>query len=77
MSRPTPAGDDPWLSRYLDYLAVERGLSSNTLSAYRSDLKRLRRGLGTRGLEQTTQRDLERALSQMQRQGSSARSVAR
>jgi integrase/recombinase XerD len=77
VNRPTPASDDPWLSRYLDYLAVERGLSSNTLSAYRSDLKRLRRGLGTRGLEQTTRRDLERALSQMHTQGSSARSVAR
>jgi len=77
VNRPTRADGDPWLSRYLDYLAVERGLSSNTLVAYRSDLNRLRRGLGTRGLEKTTRGDLERALGQMQTQGSSARSVAR
>jgi integrase/recombinase XerD len=29
-----------WAERYLDHLAVERGLSSNTLAAYRRDLRR-------------------------------------
>jgi integrase/recombinase XerD len=29
-----------WLDRYLDHLAVERGLSANTLAAYRRDLRR-------------------------------------
>jgi integrase/recombinase XerD len=29
-----------WLDRYLDHLAVERGLSANTLTAYRRDLRR-------------------------------------
>jgi integrase/recombinase XerD len=29
-----------WADRYLDHLAVERGLSTNTLAAYRRDLRR-------------------------------------
>jgi integrase/recombinase XerD len=29
-----------WAERYLDHLAVERGLSANTLAAYRRDLRR-------------------------------------
>jgi integrase/recombinase XerD len=29
-----------WTERYLDHLAVERGLSTNTLAAYRRDLRR-------------------------------------
>ena len=29
-----------WAGRYLDHLAVERGLSANTLAAYRRDLRR-------------------------------------
>ena len=29
-----------WLDRYLDHLTVERGLASNTLAAYRRDLRR-------------------------------------
>lgn len=29
-----------WAERYLDHLAVERGLSTNTLAAYRRDLRR-------------------------------------
>lgn len=34
---------------YLDHLAVERGLASNTLAAYRRDLDRYTRFLGTAG----------------------------
>ena len=29
-----------WVDRYLDHLTVERGLSTNTLAAYRRDLGR-------------------------------------
>lgn len=35
--------------RYLDHLSVERGLSFNTLSAYRRDLERYRQWLDARG----------------------------
>jgi len=66
-----------WLPRYLDYLSVERGLAPNTIAAYRSDLDRLARSLGTRPLERTREEDLMRALRHMRIAGSSPRSVAR
>lgn len=31
---------DAWVARFLDHLTVERGLSANTLAAYRRDLRR-------------------------------------
>jgi integrase/recombinase XerD len=39
------------VDRYLDYLAVERGLSRNTLAANRTDLARYARGLAAAGLD--------------------------
>jgi integrase/recombinase XerD len=38
------------IERFLDHLAVERGLSDNTVQAYRRDLVRYRRSLGVRGV---------------------------
>ena len=38
------------VERFLDYLAVERGLSRNTLDAYRRDLSRYQGFLGGRGI---------------------------
>lgn len=55
--------------RYLDHLAVERGLSSNTLAAYRRDLRRYagfltERGVSTpREIEPSTVRSFVAALS--------------
>jgi integrase/recombinase XerD len=53
MSEPPPAGPPAWkrlLDRYLETLAVERGLSPHTVAGYRRDLARageaLRRGGG-------------------------------
>jgi integrase/recombinase XerD len=68
---------DVWLARYLDYLAAERGLAANTLAAYRSDLVRLARFLGSRSLERTREEDLRRCLRQMRVEGRSPRSAAR
>ncbi|HEX6206897.1 MAG TPA: site-specific tyrosine recombinase XerD [Actinomycetota bacterium] len=45
---------DAHVRRFLDHLAVERGLSSNTLEAYRRDLRRYLGFLGERGVSQAT-----------------------
>lgn len=43
------------LRSYLDHLVVERGLSANTIAAYRRDLQRYARWLTARGVEQIDQ----------------------
>ena len=43
--------------RYLDYLAVERGLATNTLSAYRRDLHRYAGWLAAAGIDDPTTAD--------------------
>jgi integrase/recombinase XerD len=63
--------------RYLDYLSAEKGLAPNTVAAYRSDLERLRRGLGDRALEDAQEADLLKTLRHMRVRGGSPRSVAR
>ncbi len=47
---PTVAGIEPLLLDFLAYLELERGLSRNTLEAYRSDLLQLGEFLERRGL---------------------------
>jgi integrase/recombinase XerD len=47
------------IDRYLDHLLVERGLSANTIAAYRRDLARYRAFLGSRGV--TDPRDVDDA----------------
>ncbi len=68
------------LDRYLEALEVERGLSKNTVSAYRRDLKRLGQELqrtdGTDLLEADTTQ-LSAHLRSLRRQGLSPRSVTR
>ncbi|HTQ81357.1 MAG TPA: site-specific tyrosine recombinase XerD [Thermoanaerobaculia bacterium] len=81
-ARPEP----PWrrvLSRYLDGLAVERGLSANSVAAYRRDLERLARALDrpqlTAGHDLLTAdaADLAGHLRELRRQGLNPRSVSR
>ena len=56
---------------YLDHLTVERGLSANTISAYRRDLRRYAEFLdaaGVRGLGEVAESDVAGVLAAL-RQG--------
>lgn len=48
---------DDQMQRFLDHLAVERGLSTNTVEAYRRDLRRYRGWLRTQGVRDATEVD--------------------
>jgi len=67
------------VDRYLDHLAVERGLSGNTVAAYRRDLERLGEALEEGGLSvlTATPADLSAHVRALRRQGLSPRSIAR
>jgi integrase/recombinase XerD len=68
------------LGRYLESLAVERGLARNTVDGYRGDLVRLGEALarkGGRDLLAARSADLSAHMRDLQRQGLSPRSSAR
>lgn len=67
------------IDRYLDHLAVERGLSRNTVLAYRQDLVRLATSLAGSGRDLTaaTREDLTAAQRRLRLEGLAPRSVAR
>jgi integrase/recombinase XerD len=53
---------DEWVDRFMEYLAVERGLSANTLSAYASDMREVLQHmarLGRTEWSQVTREDLQ------------------
>ena len=77
-SPPPPAWKRP-LDRWLDGLAVERGLSPHTVAAYRRDLERLARDLADDGtdLVSATAADLSAHLRRLRRDGLAPRSVRR
>lgn len=64
---------------FLDYLEVERGLSSNTIEAYRRDIAKLEAFAETRRrkLRSLTASDLREFLRDLHRQGLSLRSIGR
>lgn len=64
------------IDRYIDQLWLQRGLSPNTLAAYRRDLGQFRRDLG-RPLSTATSKDLQTYLGERHQRGLSARSSAR
>ena len=68
-----------WLPMYLDYLAVEKGLASNSLAAYRTDLKRFGAWLDDhdKDFEKVERIDIVRYFQSLRTAGISARSVAR
>jgi len=68
-----------WLPIFLDYLAVEKGLAKNSLSAYQTDLRHFGHWLGDQKLElDAVQRiHIVRYFQALRSAGISARSVAR
>jgi integrase/recombinase XerD len=72
-----PRAAEATLAAWLDHLAAERGLATNTVAAYRRDLSALHRGLKGRALAEAGQDDLLAALRRMRTAGRSPRSVAR
>ncbi|HTY49807.1 MAG TPA: site-specific tyrosine recombinase XerD [Steroidobacteraceae bacterium] len=70
---------DPAVSRFLDAVWMERGLSSNTLAAYRADLTALSRWLSERGtpMVRTTRQDLQDFIAWRVDAGARPRSTAR
>ena len=68
------------LDRYLESLAVERGLAQNTVASYRNDLARLGEWLAERGghdMLTADSSDLSAHMRGLQQQGLSPRSSAR
>jgi len=76
---PAPDGSDPAVSRFLDAVWMERGLSSNTLAAYRADLTALSRWLLERRIVMvnTSRSDLEDFIAFRVKAGARPRSTAR
>jgi integrase/recombinase XerD len=68
-----------WLPIFLDYLAVEKGLASNSLAAYRSDLRHFGHWIGDQGLDiQDVERiNIVKYFQWLRGAGIAARSVAR
>lgn len=75
----TPETLDPVISRFLDAVWMERGLSSNTLAAYRADLVALSRWLALRHTElsHTARSDLLAFIAARVEAGARPRSTAR
>jgi integrase/recombinase XerD len=78
---PKPSVDalDPAVGRFLDAMWMERGLSANTLAAYRADLVALTRWLASRNVptEQTSRADLLAFIAYRVDAGARPRSTAR
>jgi integrase/recombinase XerD len=70
---------DPLVSRFLDAVWMERGLSANTLAAYRADLTALARWLAEHGTQMisTTRADLQDFIAYRVHAGARPRSTAR
>jgi len=76
--KPT-AEADPAVTRFIDAVWMERGLSSNTLAAYRADLTALARWLAERDrdISHTTRADLMEFIAFRVHAGARPRSTAR
>jgi integrase/recombinase XerD len=79
VEKPGADPTDPLIARFLDAVWMERGLSSNTLAAYRADLVALHRWLVARNLSlvQTGRADLMDFIAARVQAGARPRSTAR
>ena len=79
ITTPIHADTDPAVSRFLDAVWAERGLSPNTLAAYRADLTALARWLAERqvAMVQTSHKDLQHFIESRVLAGARPRSTAR
>lgn len=71
---------EPYIDEYFNYLMVERGSSSNTIQAYRRDLKKYDAWLSSKGfdsLDSIEQNTLVSFIGDLRQQGYSARTTAR
>ncbi len=77
---PADTGIDPLIEPFLDALWMERGLSANTLAAYRSDLigfARHLRDAGVTSLADASRADIQACLARRLEAGARPRSTAR
>src|SRR5271154_6354627 len=79
VEKAIPEPTDPLITRFLDAVWMERGLSSNTLAAYRADLVALNRWLSERhiSLAQTDRAGLMDFIAARVQGGARPRSTAR
>jgi len=71
---------EKWIDRYMNYIAVEKGLSGNTLDAYACDLIRYAgflEGLGIVEVEETSKMEVMAYLLSLWKRGLSPKTVAR
>ena len=68
---------EPLVEQFLDSLYLERGVSANTLAAYRQDLLAFSQHVAPRSLAQTAREDVLRFLGARHEAGYQARSSAR
>ena len=75
----TPSSSEQLVDRFLDAIWMERGLSANTLGAYRADLMTLWRGLSERNIpiEEAQKADLLDFIAKRVEGGAKPRSTAR
>jgi integrase/recombinase XerD len=69
--------DDSLLTKFLNYIAVEKGLARNTLESYERDLRRYLEAMGTNVPDGIRESDVVSFLSRLSRAGIAAPSVAR
>lgn len=72
-------GERDLIREFLSYLSAERGLSKNTLAAYRRDLQRLLRSAsdGGKKIEEIERADIRALIGSMSKQGLSVNTINR